>query len=63
MWRAGRFGIFTPTEAAAVFSFFVATVIDREPKWAPIYQVLVSAALTTAVAVVLVVAARVSAGH
>lgn len=59
-----RFGIFTPTEAAvvaAVYSFFVATVIYRELKWAQIYQVLVSAALTTAVVVFLVAAAMVSA--
>jgi tripartite ATP-independent transporter DctM subunit len=59
-----RFGIFTPTEAAvvaAVYSFFVATVIYRELKWAQIYQVLVSAALTTSVVVFLVAAAMVSA--
>ncbi len=59
-----RFGVFTPTEAAvvaAVYSFFVATVIYRELKWAQIYQVLVSAALTTSVVVFLVAAAMVSA--
>lgn len=59
-----RFGIFTPTEAAvvaAVYSLFVATVVYREMKWAQIYQVLVSAALTTSVVVFLVAAAMVSA--
>ena len=57
-------GILTPTEAAvvaAVYSFFVATVIYRELRWAQIYQVLVSAALTTAIVVFLVAAAMVSA--
>ena len=46
---------------AAVYSFFVATVIYRELKGAQIYQVLVSAALTTSVVVFLVAAAMVSA--
>lgn len=58
-----RFGIFTPTEAAvvvAVYSLFVATCIYRELKWSQLYDVFVSAALSTAVVMFLVAAALVS---
>ena len=59
-----RFGVFTPTEAAvvaAVYAFFVATVIYRELKPAQLYAVFVTAAKTTAVIMFLVAAAMVSA--
>ncbi|MDM0041688.1 TRAP transporter large permease subunit [Variovorax sp. J22G21] len=59
-----RFGVFTPTEAAvvaAVYAFFVATVIYRELKLSQLYAVFVSAAKTTAVIMFLVAAALVSA--
>jgi TRAP-type transport system large permease protein len=58
-----RFGIFTPTEAAvvvAVYSLFVATCIYRELKWTQLYEVFVSAALSTSVVMFLVAAALVS---
>src|SRR5256886_698387 len=58
-----RFGIFTPTEAAvvvAVYALFVATCIYRELKWSQLYEVFVSAALSTAVVMFLVAAALVS---
>jgi tripartite ATP-independent transporter DctM subunit len=58
-----RFGIFTPTEAAvvvAVYALFVATCIYRELKWSQLYDVFVSAALSTAVVMFLVAAALVS---
>jgi tripartite ATP-independent transporter DctM subunit len=59
-----RFGVFTPTEAAvvaAVYAFFVATVVYRELKLDQLYAVFVSAAKTTAVIMFLVAAALVSA--
>ena len=59
-----RFGIFTPTEAAvvaAVYAFFVATVVYRELKMGQLYAVFVNAARTTAVIMFLVAAALVSA--
>jgi TRAP-type transport system large permease protein len=59
-----RFGVFTPTEAAvvaAVYAFFVATVIYRELKLKQLYAVFVTAAKTTAVIMFLVAAAMVSA--
>jgi tripartite ATP-independent transporter DctM subunit len=59
-----RFGVFTPTEAAvvaAVYAFFVATVVYRELKLNQLYAVFVSAAKTTAVIMFLVAAALVSA--
>ncbi|SDE84010.1 TRAP transporter, DctM subunit [Variovorax sp. CF079] len=59
-----RFGVFTPTEAAvvaAVYAFFVATVVYRELKVGQLYAVFVSAAKTTAVIMFLVAAALVSA--
>ncbi|WP_396433670.1 TRAP transporter large permease subunit [Limnohabitans sp.] len=59
-----KMGVFTPTEAAvvaAVYAFFVATVVYRELKWRQIYQVMVAASKTTAVIMFLVAAASVSA--
>ena len=59
-----RFGVNTPTEAAvvaAVYAFFVATVIYRELKFNQLYAVFVSAAKTTSVIMFLVAAALVSA--
>jgi len=59
-----KFGIFTPTEAgvvAAVYSLFVATCIYRELKLSELYGVFLRAARTTAVIMVLVAAAMVSA--
>ena len=59
-----RFGVFTPTEAAvvaAVYAFFVASVIYRELNFRQLYAVFVSAAKTTAVVMFLVAAALVSA--
>jgi tripartite ATP-independent transporter DctM subunit len=58
-----RFGIFTPTEAAvvvAVYSLFVATCVYRELKFSQLYEVFVSAALTTSIVMFLVAAALVS---
>jgi TRAP-type transport system large permease protein len=58
-----RFGIFTPTEAAvvvAVYALFVATCVYRELKIADLYQVFVSAALSTSIVMFLVAAALVS---
>ena len=58
-----RFGIFTPTEAAvvvAVYSLFVATCIYRELKFSQLYDVFVSAAVTTSIVMFLVAAALVS---
>lgn len=59
-----RFGVFTPTEAgvvAAVYSLFVATVIYRELKLSQLYDLFVTAAKTTAVVMLLVAGAMVSA--
>ncbi len=58
-----RGGVFTPTEAAAVAAFyalFVGLVIYRELKFAQLYHVLVSAAKTTSVVMLLAAAAMVS---
>ncbi|MDE5452979.1 TRAP transporter large permease subunit [Bradyrhizobium sp. CSA112] len=58
-----RFGVFTPTEAAvvvAVYALFVATCIYRELKFGELYEVFVSAALSTSVVMFLVAAALVS---
>jgi tripartite ATP-independent transporter DctM subunit len=55
--------IFTPTEAAvvvAVYSLFVATCIYRELKFSQLYEVFVSAAVTTSIVMFLVAAALVS---
>ncbi|MBA4256948.1 MAG: L-dehydroascorbate transporter large permease subunit [Polaromonas sp.] len=59
-----KFGVFTPTEAAvvaAVYAFFVATVVYRELKWDQLYHVFTGAAKTTAIIMFLVAAASVSA--
>jgi len=58
-----RFGIFTPTEAAvvvAVYALFVATCVYRELKLSQLYEVVVSAALSTSIVMFLVAAALVS---
>ena len=58
-----RFGVFTPTEAAvvvAVYALFVSTCIYRELKIGELYDVFVSAALSTSVVMFLVAAALVS---
>ncbi len=58
-----RFGVFTPTEAAAVvavYSLFVATCIYRELKFSELYEVFAAAAVTTGVVMLLVAAALVS---
>lgn len=58
-----RFGVFTPTEAAvvvAVYALFVATCVYRELKLSELYDVFVSAALSTSVVMFLVAAALVS---
>jgi tripartite ATP-independent transporter DctM subunit len=59
-----KFGIFTPTEAgvvAAVYSLFVATCVYRELKLSELYGVFLRAARTTAIIMVLVAAAMLSA--
>lgn len=59
-----RFGIFTPTEAAvvaAVYALFVSAVIYRELSFKQLYQVFVSSAKITAIIMLLVAAAMVSA--
>ncbi|CAN5776087.1 TRAP transporter large permease subunit [soil metagenome] len=59
-----RFGVFTPTEAgvvAAVYALFVSKVIYRELKFSQLYGIFVTAAKTTAVVMLLVAAAMVSA--
>jgi len=58
-----RFGVFTPTEAAvvvAVYALFVSTCVYRELKIGELYEVFVSAALSTSVVMFLVAAALVS---
>jgi TRAP-type transport system large permease protein len=59
-----KFGVFTPTEAAvvaAVYSLFVAVFIYRELKISELFAVFVTSAKTTAVVMLLVAAALVSA--
>jgi tripartite ATP-independent transporter DctM subunit len=59
-----KFGVFTPTEAAvvaAVYALLVSTLVYRELKWRQLTDVFVSAAKTTAVIMLLVAAAMVSA--
>ncbi|CAN5363794.1 TRAP transporter large permease subunit [soil metagenome] len=59
-----RFGLFTPTEAAvvaAVYALFVSSVIYRELKFSQLYGIFVTSAKTTAVVMLLVAAAMVSA--
>ncbi|GLK91674.1 TRAP transporter large permease subunit [Pseudomonas turukhanskensis] len=58
-----KFGIFTPTEAAvvaAVYALFVSLFIYRELKLSQLYEVVLSAAKTTSVVMLLVAAAMVS---
>jgi len=58
-----RFGIFTPTEAAAVaavYALFVGMVVYREIKPSDLMKLLVSAATTTSVVMFLVAAALVT---
>ena len=58
-----KFGIFTPTEAAvvaAVYALFVSLFIYREMKISQLYEVVLSAAKTTSVVMLLVAAAMVS---
>jgi tripartite ATP-independent transporter DctM subunit len=59
-----KMGVFTPTEAgvvAAVYALFVSTVVYRELKPQRLYSVFVASARTTAVVMLLVAAAAVSA--
>ncbi|WP_323000324.1 TRAP transporter large permease subunit [Castellaniella sp.] len=59
-----RFGIFTPTEAAvvaAVYALFVSTVIYREMSWGDFYRVFYNSAKVSAIIMLLVAAAMVSA--
>ena len=59
-----RFGLFTPTEAAvvaAVYALFVSSVIYRELKFSQLYGIFVTSAKTTAVVMLLVAGAMVSA--
>jgi tripartite ATP-independent transporter DctM subunit len=59
-----KFGVFTPTEAAvvcAVYALLVATLVYRELAWKDLYDVIATAAETTAVVMFLVAAAMVSA--
>lgn len=58
-----KLGVFTPTEAAvvaAVYALFVATVIYKELKLSDLYELILSAAKTTSVVMLLVAAAMVS---
>lgn len=59
-----RGGIFTPTEAAvvaAVYALFVGLVVYRELKFSHMYKLLLAAARTTSVVMLLVASAMVSA--
>lgn len=59
-----RSGMFTPTEAGAVAAFyalFIALFVYREMKFSDLFEVLFSAAETTAVVMLLVAASAVSA--
>ena len=59
-----KFGVFTPTEAAvvaAVYAFFVATVIYRELSLKQLYEVFLASSKTTAVIMFMVASAAVSA--
>jgi tripartite ATP-independent transporter DctM subunit len=59
-----KFGVFTPTEAAvvaAVYSLIIAVFVYRELKLSELYAVFVTSAKTTAVVMLLVAAALVSA--
>lgn len=59
-----KFGVFTPTEAAvvaAVYAFFVATVVYRELSLKKLYEVFAASSKTTAIIMFMVAAASVSA--
>lgn len=59
-----RSGMFTPTEAgaiAAIYALFIALFIYREMKFSDLFEVLFSAAETTAVVMLLVAASAISA--
>ena len=59
-----KFGVFTPTEAAvvaAVYAFFVATVVYRELSFTRLYEVFAASSKTTAIIMFMVAAASVSA--
>jgi tripartite ATP-independent transporter DctM subunit len=59
-----KFGVFTPTEAAvvaAVYAFFVATVVYRELSLKQLYEVFAASAKTTSIIMFMVAAAAVSA--
>ena len=59
-----KFGVFTPTEAAvvaAVYAFFVATVVYRELSLKQLYAVFAASAKTTSIIMFMVAAAAVSA--
>ncbi|HET8597855.1 MAG TPA: TRAP transporter large permease subunit [Castellaniella sp.] len=59
-----RLGVFTPTEAAvvaAVYALFVSTVIYREMSWRDLYRVFYNSAKVSAIIMLLVAAAMVSA--
>jgi len=59
-----RLGVFTPTEAAvvaAVYALFVSTVIYREMSWKDLYRVFYNSAKVSAIIMLLVAAAMVSA--
>lgn len=59
-----KFGVFTPTEAAvvaAVYAFFVATVVYRELSFKQLYEVFAASAKTTSIIMFMVAAASVSA--
>ncbi|MCB8747350.1 TRAP transporter large permease subunit [Rhodoferax sp. U2-2l] len=59
-----KFGVFTPTEAAvvaAMYAFFVATVVYRELSLKQLYEVFAASAKTTSIIMFMVAAASVSA--
>ena len=59
-----KFGVFTPTEAAVVavvYSLFVAVVVYRELRLADLYGIFVASGRTSAVVMLLIAAAMVSA--
>jgi len=59
-----KFGVFTPTEAGvvcAVYAILVAMYVYKELQWSQMYDILVSAGMTTAIVMFLVAAALVSA--
>jgi TRAP-type transport system large permease protein len=59
-----KFGVFTPTEAAvvaAVYAFFVATVVYRELSFKQLFEVFAASAKTTSIIMFMVAAASVSA--